>query len=228
MTEKKSNPLTDLIFNVIVPSVVLMKLSGQDYLGPVNALVLALAFPVVLGGYELLKHKKFNFISLLGFISVLLTGGIGLLELDTQWLAIKEALIPGLIGLVVFGSTFTRYPIVTKMIFNDTVLNLDLIKEHLNKHDKQAEFNKCLTQSNYLFASTFVFSAVMNYVLATTIVTSPAGSEAFNEELGEMTLLSYPMIAIPSMLMMFGIFYYVWRSIRRMTHLEANQIFKMQ
>ncbi|QUJ70283.1 MFS transporter (plasmid) [Photobacterium sp. GJ3] len=228
MTEKKSNPLTDLIFNVIVPSVVLMKLSGQDYLGPVNALVLALAFPVVLGGYELLKHKKFNFISLLGFISVLLTGGIGLLELDTQWLAIKEALIPGLIGLVVFGSTFTRYPIVTKMIFNDTVLNLDLIKEHLNKHDKQAEFNKCLTQSNYLFASTFAFSAVMNYVLATTIVTSPAGSEAFNEELGEMTLLSYPMIAIPSMLMMFGIFYYVWRSIRRMTHLEANQIFKMQ
>ncbi|MCM0148852.1 MFS transporter [Photobacterium galatheae] len=228
MTEKKSNPLTDLIFNVIVPSVILMKLSGQEQLGPVNALLLALAFPVILGGYELLKHKKFNFISLLGFISVLLTGGIGLLELDTQWLAIKEALIPGLIGVVVFGSTFTKYPIVTKMIFNDAVLNLELIKEKLNQSGKQSEFNKCLTQSNYLFASTFAFSAVMNYVLATTIVTSPAGSEAFNEELGEMTLLSYPMIAIPSMLMMFGIFYYVWRSIRRMTNLEANQIFKVQ
>ncbi|GAB6262878.1 MFS transporter [Photobacterium sp. CCB-ST2H9] len=228
MTEKKSNPLTDLIFNVIVPSVILMKLSGQEQLGPVNALLLALAFPVILGSYELLKHKKFNFISLLGFISVLLTGGIGLLELDTQWLAIKEALIPGLIGVVVFGSTFTKYPIVTKMIFNDAVLNLELIKEKLNQSGKQSEFNKCLTQSNYLFASTFAFSAVMNYVLATSIVTSPAGSEAFNEELGEMTLLSYPMIAIPSMLMMFGIFYYVWRSIRRMTNLEANQIFKVQ
>ncbi|WP_120512115.1 VC0807 family protein [Photobacterium salinisoli] len=228
MTEKKSNPFTDLIFNVIVPSVVLMKLSGQEQLGPVNALILALAFPIVLGGYELIKHKKFNFISLLGFVSVLLTGGIGLLELDNQWLAIKEALIPGLIGLVVFVSTFTKYPVVTKMIFNDAVLNLSLIKEKLTQNGKLTEFNKCLAQSNYLFASTFVFSSIMNYVLATTIVTSPAGSEAFNEELGEMTLLSYPMIAIPSMLMMFGIFYYVWRSIRRMTNLEANQIFKMQ
>src|SRR5690606_4483299 len=98
-----------------------------------------------------------------------------------------------------------------KMIFNDAVLNLSLIKEKLTQNGKLTEFNKCLAQSNYLFASTFVFSSIMNYVLATTIVTSPAGSEAFNEELGEMTLLSYPMIAIPSMLMMFGIFYYVWR-----------------
>ncbi len=35
----------------------------------------------------------------LGLISVLLTGGIGLLELDPQWLAIKEAAIPGIIGI---------------------------------------------------------------------------------------------------------------------------------
>ncbi|KFK47886.1 MFS transporter, partial [Vibrio vulnificus] len=59
---------------------------------------------------DLIRNKKFNFISALGFVSVLLTGGIGLLELDTKWLALKEAVSPGLIGLAVFGSTFTRYP----------------------------------------------------------------------------------------------------------------------
>jgi len=32
-----------------------------------------------------------------------------------------------------------------------------------------------------------------------------------------MTLVSYPMIAIPSMVMMMLIFYYLWRSIRRLT-----------
>ncbi|ELR65657.1 hypothetical protein C942_00740 [Photobacterium marinum] len=228
MAEKKANPFTDLIFNVIVPSVVLMKMSGEDQLGSVGALVIALAFPVVFGGYELIKFKKFNFISLLGFVSVLLTGGIGLLELDTKWLAVKEALIPGLIGLAVFISTFTKYPVVTKLLFNDSVLNLTLIKQKLSENGRQPDFDKCLMRSNYLFASTFVFSSVMNYVLAKMIVTSPSGSQAFNEELGQLTLMSYPMIAIPSMLMMMGIFYFVWRQIRQMTQLETAQIFKMQ
>lgn len=202
-----------------------MKFSGEQDLGAVGALLVALTFPIAFGGYELIRYKKYNFISLLGIVSVLMTGGIGLLELDNKWLAIKEAFIPGVIGLVVLGSSFTRYPIVKKMILNDTVLNLETIKTRLSEVNKEAEFDRCLTVSNYLFASTFVFSSVMNYVLAKMIVTSPTGTEAFNEELGRLTLLSYPMIAIPSMLMMFGIFYFVWRQIRSMTQLETSQIF---
>ena len=189
------------------------------------ALVVALAFPIVYGGMDLIRNKKFNFIAALGFISVLLTGGIGLLELDTRWLALKEALIPGLIGLAVLGSTFTRYPFMQKMILNDTVLNLALITERLKERGKTDAFERCLMSSNYLFASTFAFSSAMNYFLATWIVTSPAGTPEFNEELGKLTLYSYPIIAIPSMLMMFGIFYYVWRQIRAMTSLETEQIF---
>lgn len=205
-----------------------MKLSGDEHLGSVGALVIALAFPLAFGGYELIRFRKFNFISLLGFVSVMLTGGIGLLELDTKWLAVKEALIPGLIGVGVFISTFTKFPVVKKMIFNDTVLNLTEINLRLTQNGQQADFERCLMKSNYLFASTFVFSSIMNYVLATWIVTSPSGTAAFNEELGRMTLLSYPMIAIPSMVMMMGIFYFVWRQIRSMTQLEAAQIFKTQ
>jgi cell division protein FtsX len=72
-------------------------------------------------------------------------------------------------------------------------------------------------KATYFLAGTFLFSAIMNYVLAKWIVTSPSGTQAFNEELGQMTLVSYPMIAIPSMVMMIGIFYYLWRSIRKLT-----------
>ncbi|MGF1703845.1 MFS transporter [Photobacterium makurazakiensis] len=228
MTEKKASPFNDLIFNVIIPSVVLMKLSGDEYLGSVGALLVALAFPVVFGGFELIKYKKFNFISLLGFVSVLLTGGIGLLELDPKWLAVKEALIPGLIGVGVFASTFTKYPVVSKLLINDTVLNMALINEKLGERHKRTEFERSLAIANYLFASTFVFSSAMNYVLAKMIVTSPSGSQAFNEELGRLTLVSYPMIAIPSMIMMMGVFYYMWRQIRQMTDLETAQILKTE
>ncbi|MFA0415777.1 VC0807 family protein [Vibrio renipiscarius] len=224
-TTKKSNPLFEILFNVFIPSFILMKFSGDEHLGTAMALVVALLFPIVYGGMDLIRNKKFNFIAALGFISVLLTGGIGLLELDTRWLALKEALIPGLIGLAVLGSTFTRYPFMQKMILNDTVLNLSLITERLNENGQSAQFERCLTSSNYLFASTFAFSSAMNYFLATWIVTSPAGTAQFNEELGKLTLYSYPIIAIPSMLMMLGIFYYVWRQIRAMTSLETEQIF---
>ncbi|MGR5244492.1 VC0807 family protein [Vibrio sp. PNB23_22_6] len=224
-TTKKSNPLFEILFNVFIPSFILMKFSGDEHLGTAMALVVALLFPIVYGGMDLIRNKKFNFISALGFVSVLLTGGIGLLELDTRWLALKEALIPGLIGLAVLGSTFTRYPFMQKMLLNDTVLNLSLIKERLSARGRTEEFERCLMSSNYLFASTFAFSSAMNYFLATWIVTSPAGTVAFNEELGKLTLYSYPIIAIPSMLMMFGIFYYIWRQVRAMTSLETEQIF---
>lgn len=224
-SQKKSNPLFEILFNVVIPSFILMKFSGDEHLGTAMALVVALAFPIAYGGMDLVRNKKFNFIAALGFVSVLLTGGIGLLELDTRWLALKEALIPGLIGVAVLVSTFTRYPFMQKMVLNDSVLNLALITERLKENGKSQAFERCLMSSNYLFASTFAFSSAMNYFLATWIVTSPAGTPEFNEELGKLTLYSYPIIAIPSMLMMFGIFYYVWRQIRAMTSLETEQIF---
>lgn len=222
---KKSNPLFEIIFNVFLPSFILMKFSGDEHLGTVMALVVALAFPVAYGGMELIRNKKFNFIAALGFVSVLLTGGIGLFELDTRWLALKEALIPGVIGLAVLGSTFTRYPFIQKVIFTPSLLNMPLIKERLIQSRNSDRFERCLMTSNYLFASTFAFSSAMNYFLATWIVTSPSGTAAFNEELGKLTLYSYPVIAVPSMLMMMGIFYYVWRQVRAMTSLETEQIF---
>ncbi|EMV9368226.1 MFS transporter [Vibrio alginolyticus] len=227
-TAKKPNPLFEILFNVFIPSFILMKFSGDEHLGTAMALVVALLFPIIYGGMDLVRNKKFNFISALGFISVLLTGGIGLLELDTRWLALKEALIPGLIGLAVLGSTFTRYPLMQKLVLNDTVLNLALINQRLKENGKTDAFERCLMSSNYLFASNFAFSSAMNYFLATWIVTSPSGTAAFNEELGKMTLYSYPMIAIPSMLMMFGIFYYIWRQVRAMTSLETEQIFHLK
>lgn len=78
--------------------------------------------------------------------------------------------------------------------------------------------------ATYLLSGAFFFSSLMNYILARLIVTSPAGSAAFNEELRRMTLLSYPVIAIPSMLMMMIILYYLWRTIHGMTGLELEDI----
>lgn len=220
----KPRPLIDLLISILLPSLILMKLSGEARLGADGALILALAFPLSWGSFELIKYRKFNFIALLGLLSVLLTGGIGLLKLDNHWLAIKEAAIPGLIGIAVLVSTRTRYPLIRTMLFNKTLLNVDKIHQRLEQGGNTEQFEARLLKATYWLSGTFFFSSAMNYVLAKWIVISPAGSEAFNAELGRMNLLSYPMIAIPSMLMLMAIFYYLWRTIHGLTGLKLEEV----
>lgn len=220
----KPRPMIDLLVSIIIPSLILMKLSGDSYLGVSGGLITALAFPIGWGLFELIKYRKFNFIALLGLVSVLLTGGIGLFELDNKWLAIKEAAIPAVIGVAVLVSTFTPYPLVKSLLFNPAVMDVEKIKKQLAVHNSTVIFEKRLMKATYMVASSFVFSATMNYILAKWLVTSPAGTSEFNEQLGQMTLYSYPMIALPSMLMLLGVFYYLWRSINSLTGLKLEEV----
>ena len=222
----KPNPMIELLVTLIIPSLILMKLSGPENLGAVNALLLALAFPLFWGARDMLVRRKLNLFAALGLISILLTGGIGLLQLDTQWLAIKEAAIPGLIGLVVAVSAHTRYPLVRVLLFNPALMNVERIQESLEQRGNRAAFESRLKTATWMLGGSFFFSAAMNYFLATWIVTSPAGTPAFNEELGRLTLLSYPMIALPSTLIMMAVLYYLARTIRALAGLKLADALK--
>ncbi len=201
-----------------------MKFSGDDKLGATGGLIVALSFPIVWGLYDFFKNGTKNYVALLGVISVLLTGSIGLLKLDAQWLAVKEAAIPLLIGIGILVANFFGFPLIRKLLYNPSIVNVDRVDEALQARGNKEQFTKRLDRANTFFACTFFFSAVANYVLAKAIVKSDSGTEAFNNELGRMTLLSYPVIAIPSMIMMFAVFYYIWRTINKLTDLSLEQV----
>ncbi len=225
---KSENVFLSLLINIIVPTIILMKFSGDNYLGAVNGLLVALSFPLFYGLWDFMRRKTFNWISLLGLISILLTGGIGLLQLDPQWLAIKEASIPLIIGIAVLISVYTRYPMVRLMIYNDKVINITKVDAALEVHQNRATFNKRLKQASYMLAGSFFLSASLNYGLARWIVVSPPGTTAFNEELGKMTALSYPVIVLPSMLVLMLTIWFIVHSIKKLTHLELEEIFHTQ
>jgi hypothetical protein len=103
-------------------------------------------------------------------------------------------------------------------------MDIEKIKLKLEIHNCTDAFENRLMKATYLIAASFAFSATMNYILAKWIVVSPAGTPAFNEELGQLTLYSYPMIALPSMIMMMGIFYYLWRTIHDLTGLKLEEV----
>lgn len=221
---RSGNPLIELAVTIVIPAVILMKASGDDALGPVNALLAALAFPLGWGAFEFRRRGKPGWMAGLGLVSVLLTGGIGLLALDPQWLAVKEAAVPGVIGLAVLVSARTRYPLVKTLLYNPAVVDVVRVHAQLAQRGNVKVFERRLLLANTLLAGTFFFSSAMNYALATWIVTSPAGSAAFNEELGRLTLLSYPMIALPSMLMMMAVLFFLARSVRRLTGLALTDM----
>jgi intracellular septation protein A len=225
-TSKKENPFINLLMNVIIPSFVLIKLSEPDKLGAVYGLLVALAFPLAYGLKELWTSKKVNFLSVLGLVSILLTGILGLLNLDAQWIAVKEASVPLLIGMAVLVSLKTKYPLVEKLLLNDQVFNIPLINEALERNLAQNAFKELLKKSSYMVAGSFLVSALLNYGLAKYLLVSPPGTPAFNEELGRMTALSFPVIAVPSTLIMFVALWYLVKKLGELTQLTFEQMFE--
>jgi len=222
----KPNPLFEIVVTIVVPAVILMQLSGAARLGPLPALMLALSFPLGWGLWDGWRRRKLNWLAVLGVVSTLLTGGIGLLKLDAQWLAVKEAAIPGLIGLVVLGSNWTAWPLIRVLVFNPTLFDVDRVQAALEARHNVVPFELRLRTGTMLLAGTFFFSAVMNYLLARWVVTSPAGTEAFNEELGRLTLLSYPVIAVPSMVMMMALLFWLARGAKALTGLALGDMLR--
>src|SRR5210317_1020669 len=138
--KRQSSPLLDLLLGIVVPSIVLMRFSGEHDLGASGGLIVALAFPLGLGVYELLRYRQTNYIAVLGLVSVLLTGGIGLLQLDARWLAIKEAAIPAVLGIAVLVSARLGYPLIRVMLYNPKILDTAKISRLLRERGVEQAF----------------------------------------------------------------------------------------
>ncbi|WP_414828080.1 VC0807 family protein [Alteromonas sp. H39] len=207
----------NLAFNIVIPVVIMSYASSEDYLGPAWSIVAALSFPIGYGLWDLKESGKINGFSILGIVSVLLTGGISLLKLPADYIAIKEAAIPALIGIAVLVTQFTDKPLVKMLILNDQIINWPYLDEVLDKKGKRSVFNKKIAVSSYIVASSFFLSSVLNYILAKVILVSKPGTTAYTEELGRMTALSYPVIVIPSMILLVGALWYLFAQIKKIT-----------
>lgn len=227
LINRNENQLLSLVVNILIPVLILIYLSNDEYLGSKLGFVIALAFPLCYGIYDFVQRSKVNYISALGLLNVALTGGIGLLEIDNHWLAVKEATIPALIGLGVLVSVKTKYPLIKTLFYNDLIVDTKKVDQTLEEHDKKSAFNDLIVRSTIILSSSFLLSSILNYVLAKVIVISDPGTAAYNQELGKMMALSYPVIAIPSTIVMLLAFWYLFRGIKRLTGLSAGSILKI-
>lgn len=225
-TANKKQPgfFSQLLFNILIPVIILTRFSSEDQLGPTLGVITALAFPIAFGLWELRRTGHFSFIAGLGIVSVLLTGGISLLELDPKYIAIKEAAIPGIIGVVIIVSQYTKYPLLKTLLFNPDVLNIEKIEQALQAKGTSHRLPKVQIIASNILAASFFLSSALNYILAKLIVVSHPGTESYNDELGRMTALSYPVIMVPSMILFFVTVFYLFRSLKTLTGLNVEDM----
>ena len=222
--QERGGFFSNLAFNIVIPVIIMTRFNGEAALGPVWSIIVALAFPLAYGLWEMRATRKVNAFSVLGVVSVMLTGGISLLHLDPKYIAIKEAAIPAVIGLVVIVSQKSHRSIVRLMVFNEQVVRLDRVYRALAEHNNEALFEKRLTVVTYIVACSFFMSSALNYMLAKILVKSPAGTEEFAAELGRMTAWSYPVIVIPSMVVLLGAIWYLFAQLKKLTHLPLEEL----
>jgi hypothetical protein len=221
---KRENLFLNLACNVAAPVIILSKLSDADRLGPKLALLLALAFPLAYGLQDLIRRRHFNVISALGFTSTLATGGLSLLKLDPFWFAVKEAIVPALIGLTVLLTRHSKSSLLRALMLNPQVVNVPRINEGLREARQEAAFERVLDQTNWLLVASFGLSTVLNFVLARMIITAMPDTAEFNAQLGRLTWISYIVIAVPSMAITVFALWRMFHKIGQLTGLKMDDM----
>ncbi len=228
-TEKKENVFVSLAANIVVPALILTKGAklaarfGAE-ISPAIVLVCALAFPLGYFVWDLFRRRRTNWISVIGFAGTLLTGGIGLFQLSPLWIAVKEASIPLLIAIVMI---FSR-KLIRTFLFNENVFDVPAIEAATRERGNEEILAGTLRLCSRVLTASFLLSAVLNFVLARILVTTdPAiDSAKFNEEIGEMMALSWPVIVAPCLLFIFAALRILIKGLEKASGLPFEGLFK--
>ena len=163
---------------------------------------IALLFPVAYFIYDFFKRKNINVISILGFINVLLTGGIGIFGerfgLSKNWFIIKEGALPSFIGLGLIILRRLRKNLFNKILLNDIIFDNHKIHSAI-KDEEQNKFERIVHSAGSHFIAGLFMSSIIQFILASLIVTSNPGQSSFNEQVATMTWVSFLAVFVITM-----------------------------
>ncbi|WP_309385970.1 VC0807 family protein [Cerasicoccus frondis] len=223
---QRENLFANLGFNLLLPVLILNK--GSKWLptvDPALIMLLALLFPVGYFVYDYQKRKKRNLISILGAVGVLLTGGISLMKLNPMVFAIKETLMPLLIGIAVVVSTKTKNPLIHALLYNPELFDTEKIDRQLDTPAKQSAMDKLMLQSTWIIAASFLVSAFLNFFLTRMIVkTDPRIDQAaYNAEVGTQYWVSIVVIGACTLPISIYAMWKLFKGIEGLTGLKLEE-----
>ena len=247
----QEHPLANVLVNVLIPVLALSYLSkdlefqraiGKAvqpwHIGPVKALMVALAFPIAYGIRHFIKTRKANFFSALGLFSVLLTGGLtiflwnedGTIKPNGDVLfGLKEASIPLILGIAVIGSHFTSTPLIRTFLYSDTMFDIARIEKEIDAHNARPDYVKIIFQATLLFAASFFISALLNFGLAVHFLgdldpSAPNARVLYNGQVAKLTGWGFAVIGLPMLIFLFITLRRMITQLSRLTGLKEEEI----
>lgn len=234
----KENPLMNVLINVLIPVVALSALSKEGgkmwHIGPLWGMIVAVAFPVVYGIWDLITRKKVNFFSIVGIIGVLLTGGITLYVWNDDgtvkpnaafFFAIKEATIPTVFGILILGSHYTGKPLMRLFLYSPELFDVGRIEKAVAKRNENGNYQKALFRTTCIMAASFFVSACLNYGLAMHFLKGAEHSRiAYNEAIAKLTGWGYLVIGVPCMVIWFIAGWLLVKRLKALSGLEFEDM----
>lgn len=225
---KTENPIANLLLNVLIPVVILSncsKTEGFLALGPKVALIVAMLFPIGYQIYDYRQRRKWNLFSGIGFVSVLLTGGLGLLTMSAVVFAWKEAAVPLILAALIFFSHKGKKPLVKSLLLNPDLMDMPKIEKAIEAGNQRAGYERLLWTSTLLLTFSMLLSAVLNYFLAMYFLSDKVpGSPDFTAAIGRQTGWGYLVVGVPSLAMMGFALFRLFKGLKHLTGLDSEQI----
>ena len=249
--DHQEHPLANILVNVLIPVLALSYLSKDPefqraigkavqpwHIGPVKALMVALAFPIAYGIRHFIKTRKANFFSALGLVSVLLTGGLtiflwnedGTIKPNADVLfGLKEASIPLILGIAVIGSDVTSTPLLRTFLYSDTMFDITRIEKEIDAKNARAGYEKIIFQATLLFAASFFISTLLNFGLALYFLggldhTAANARELYNEQVAKLTGWGFAVIGLPILVFLFITLRRMITQLSKLTGLKEEEI----
>lgn len=238
----KENPLTNFLVNILLPVLALSALGKEGdkiwHIGAAWGMSLAVLLPLCYGIWYFARHRAMNPFSLIGLVSVLLTGGITLMvwradgtihEHAALLFAAKEAAIPLVLGITVIVSHFTPTPLIRVFIFNPEIFDLERIKRSLLERKRENELEGALWRATLAFGGAFFLSTALNFALAyyflSSVDTAAANArEAYNEAVARQTLWGFFVIGLPVFVILISMLFWLLHRLGQLTGLSRDDL----
>ncbi len=223
MPSKQPNPLLDLAFTVALPWAVLEYASPAAVLGPFWALVVASLLPAGFGVYCWVTRSGLNFLSIFGLVAVIITGGLGLLQLKAFWFGMKEFAVPLILGLAFPLSHYWGRPLIASLLFQPHMINERAVMIALDSPEKLLAYAALIHRGSVHMGLAMILGGIANFGLALYLIgDKPPGSEAYVQAIGTLNgggsiLLTVLLLAAVMVLMVRLI-----RSLQRLTGLDRE------
>lgn len=247
----QEHPLANILINVLIPVLALSYLSKDPeiqqmlgkavkpwHIGPIKALIVALAFPICYGVWFFIKTKKMNFFSGLGLFSVLLTGGLTLFlwnedgtvkEHAAVLFGLKEASIPFVLGMAIIASHWSKTPLLRTFLYSDSIFDINKIERKVAELGRETDYQKVLLNATLLFAASFFISTLLNFGLSIYFLgdldhAAANAREIYNEKVAKVTGWGFLVIGLPVMVFLFLTLKKLLKGLSELTGLDDEQL----